>query len=194
MEIIAYIVGAFIGLLLCIPIWIAYMVGFVMEGIAFTKFAKLKPVKCLWFVWVPTYIEYVGKKYLMLQMSDENEFKLFGGKLVFKNKMTPFWIYLGVYCACVLISLVSLCLAWIPFVGLVIVLLECVIIIPAIVVLEFIEYAYFRDMLNAINPDPQANNVVTAVWVTVANIVSFGLARAIVLLVLANKVTAELPE
>ena len=186
MEIVAYLVGAVIGLLCCVPVFIVYGVAFVLEGIAFTKLAQRKPVKCLWIAWVPFYVEYSSKKYLMLQMSDEPDFRLFGGKMVFKNKMTPFWIYLAGYCGCILISACSALLGWIPIVGLIVILLACAIVFPAIIVLAIIDYAYFRDFLHAFSPDRQAN-VTTAVLVTIGNFFTFGIVRAIYIFCMVKK-------
>lgn len=187
MSILAFLIGVILGLLLCLPMLIGYAASFILEGVAFTKLAKKRPVKNLWLVWIP-YVEYVGKKYLMAQMSDETEYRLFDGKMVSKNRLTPFWIYLAVYCANMLLSYIATPFSLIPIVGLIISVPLMIVCVPVLLVLCFIEYGYFRDMLNTYKPGC-SSNVTTAILITIFNGFTFGLLRAIYLLCLSNAQT-----
>lgn len=170
---------------------------YILEGIALTKLANRKGIKSLWLVWVPGVLV-VGKLNMMAQLTEETDFRLFGGKLKFPNKLTPSWIYLGIAVGCVVLNTLNSCLSWIPVVGFLFAMLTLMLIIPACVGACFIEYGYVRDLLNAYRPGNPAN-VKTAVWLTVGNQLSMGLARAIYLFIFAKKHTApvvceEIPE
>ena len=185
METAAYAVGIILGLICSLPIIAVAVTTFVLEGIAFMKFTKEKPVKYWWLVWLP-YVCGFGREYVISQLSDESEFRLFGGKLVFKNKLTALWIYLGLYVAQGLLSIIVSCFTWIPVVGMIIAIIHLIIVTPCVVAMNFIEFAYLRDMLNYYKPNCQSN-VSTAIWITIVNVFTFGLLRAIYLFNLAKK-------
>lgn len=184
-PLIAFVIGALLGLLLCLPMLIGYGVSFVLEGITFTRFAKTRSVKNLWLAWIP-YVEYVGKKYLMSQLSDETEYHLFGSSKTISNRLLPFWIYLAVYCGNMLLSYISIPFSFIPVLGTVLTLLGLVLAVPVMLVLTYIELGYFRDVLETYKPgDP--SNTTTAILVVLGNFFTFGLVRAIYLFILSNK-------
>lgn len=189
MDIIStFAVSIVITIILCLPMFAMYVVSYVLEGIAFNKLSKERAVKNLWLVWVPHYVEYVGKKYIMAQITDESDFRLLGGKLVFKNRLTAFWIYLAVYVGITVLSFITSLLSIIPIVGLIVLIIYFIIWLPAMVVLSIIEFGYLRDMLNVFKPDRSAN-VTHAILLTIGNIFTFGLARAIYLFILTKKLT-----
>lgn len=192
MELIIYICLIIIALLILLPVLALYITGFILEGIALTKLAKKKHVKYLWMVWVPFIVEYVGKKYIMAEMSDETETKMFCGKWVFKNKMTPFRIYLWTYIIITILSDIGFTIAWVPVVGTIVTGFEFLILIPALILYGLVEYVYFRDLLNTLKPNNQSN-VSTAIWITITNAFTFGLVRAIYLFNLSKSLVNDEP-
>lgn len=185
MELLAFVIGALLGLLLCIPMLIGYGVSFVLEGIAFTKFAKTRSIKNLWLAWIPC-VEYVGKKYLMSQLSDETGYRFFGFSKTIKNRLLPFWIYLAIYCCNMLLSYVAIPFTFIPVVGTILSILEMIFVIPVMFVLFYIELGYFRDVLETYKPGCSSNATIAAL-VVLGNFFTFGLVRAIYLFILSNK-------
>ncbi|MBR6514162.1 MAG: hypothetical protein IKT46_04925 [Clostridia bacterium] len=186
MELAAWAIGAVIALIMCIPLFLTYIAVYVLEGIAFTKLSKIKPVKNMCLVWIPSYVEYIGKKYIMSQFSDEADYHIFGRSIVFKNRLTPFWIYFVLQIVILAMSLIVSLLGAIPILGIILFVIYLVISVPSMVVLTIIEYGYFRDMLNYFRPG-NTGNVTTAVLVTIANIVTNRLVGAIYLIVLSKK-------
>lgn len=189
METIIYLlsagIGIILGLIFCIPMFAAYVAKYILEGIALNQMAKSRPVKYLWLNWIPYAVEYACKNYIFAQMSYEDSFRLFGGRLTFKNKFVPFWIYLGVYATVMLTSFVSIFLSWIPILGFIVLAIYLLVVLIGMTVLGFIEFVYLRDFLNVYKPD-QKSNVGTAILLTVLNYPTFGLVRAIYIFRMRN--------
>lgn len=189
METIIYLFAIGIAIIsvltFCIPMVAAYVAKYILEGIALNQMAKSRPVKCLWLNWIPHVVEYVCKNYIFAQMSYEDSFRLFGGRLTIKNKFVPFWIYLGVYATIWLASFVNMLLSWIPILGFIVLAVFLLVSIIGSTVLGFIEFVYLRDLLNVYKPDQKAN-VSTAIWLTILNYPTFGLVRAIYIFRMRN--------
>ena len=193
MEILVYIIGITIGFYLSLPVLALAGTGFVLEGILFTRLYREKHVDFAWSIWLP-YICILGKTYFMSQMSDATDFRLFNKTIVFKKRMTPFWIYLGLFAMQTLISIGFLLFSWIPFLGTLVFILYFLISVPSISVICLIEFSYFRDMLNYFNPDQPAINRTKAALVTVGNLFTYGLLRAIYLYRFAKLKQSEASE
>jgi hypothetical protein len=187
---ISIVVGVILALIFCIPVFIAYALKYILEGIALNQMAKLRPAKNLWLNWIPYAVEYACKNYIFAQMSNEDSFRLFGGRLTFKNKLVPFWIYLGVYATVMLTSFVSILISWIPILGFVVLAFYLLVVLIGMPILGFIEFVYLRDLLNVYKPDRKAN-VTTAILLTIFNYPTFGLARAIYLFRMKNDLPLE---
>lgn len=185
-TIIAFIIGAAIGLLLSLPMLAAAITGYVLLGLAFAKLSEKKPIKNPWLIWIP-YANSFYYPLALMQMSNTKTFRLFGGKLEFQNKMTAYWIYIGIMIGSIVISIPTMLITLIPFVGFIIALLGCFILFLAEVPLCFIQYVLMRDMLNAYRADEKAN-VTMAIWITVLNPLTFGLFGSIYLFRMRNAV------
>ena len=185
MEFIALLT---VSMLVIVPIVLPFLVlgtiSFVLEGIAFTRLQRKKPVRYWWLVWVP-YLDVIGKMHLLADLSEKTDIHMFCGRMVFKKKITPWKIYFTAYIGSTLISMLGLTIIWVPIIGTVNIGLDSLIMLVAGVWLKITEYAYLRDLLETHRPN-NPSNVSTAVWVTIGNIFTCSLVRAIFLYKLAK--------
>ena len=189
MVIISILSVIITALLSVIPLTIMlalYVVNFILEGIAFTKLAKKRHVYNLWMVWAPWLSDVLGKKFVMAEMSDADELRMFG-TLAFKIKFTPIGVYFVVLLANCATALIFGLLSLIPVVGSLFLILYLIFAFPSFAYFFRTEYVNLRELLDTFKPDTPSNSLV-AYLVTIFSIFTCGLVRGIYLLALAKSV------
>ena len=179
------IITAFLSVIPLTIMLALYVLNFFFEGIAFTKLAKRRPVYNLWMVWAPCLSDVIGKKFVMAEMSDTDDIRMFGS-LAFKNKFTPIGIYFVVLLAHYALALILGLLSLIPVVGSLFLILYLICAFPCFAYFFKTEYIYLREILNTFKPDTPSNDLV-AYLITVFSIFTCGIVRGIYLLSLAKE-------
>ena len=172
-----------------LPLIAIGIVSFVIEGIALTKLAKVKPVKNLCLIWIP-FACIFGRLNVISQMSDKEDFRFLPWKNPIKNRSRSVVSYLCCHIVLIFLSTLLLLTMWIPVLGTVEIILYTFISTINLFCICAIEISYLRDMLDYFNPGNE-KNLHHAVGACIYNLFTFGLVRAIFLLRLANKQTLQ---
>ena len=170
------IITAVFSLILSIAQWI-------LLAVPLFKLAQKTGKKNAWLAWIPVFGDYF-RTFVLADLPGNKEIVLFG-KLKIQNRMTAFWIWVGICLFGTLVwdTVMGLISVFFPVGAVATIALSYV---PDVAI-GFLEYAFLRDVLDMFKADKKSNNTWAIVITVLDVILPWRFARTVCLYGLMNK-------